>query len=441
MLYIKFSMKKKVYIALSLDVIHHGHINLINNAKKYGYLIVGLLTDSAITTNKKLPLLNYNQRKKILNSLNGVDKIVPQNEWCYSSNILRYKPDIMIHGDDWKQDANGRILRNNAISALKKIGSKLIEIPHTKNISSSSLQKRFFEQSQLSSRNGKYLERLIKSKNITRIIETHSPLSALIAENIFYINKNGDKAEFDGFWSSSLTDSTLKGKPDIEVLDLNQRLLNINEIFDVTTKPLIMDIDTGGKIEHFSINCKIIDRNSVSAVIIEDKTGLKKNSLFGTEVKQKQESIKNFTKKIIIGKKLTKGNLMIISRIESLILGKPVSDALKRAENYLAAGSDGIMIHSKSSKPKEIFEFSRKFKKLFPKVPLVSVPSSYNQVKENQLINEGFNVVIYANHMLRAAYPAMEKVALNILKYKRSYESDKNLMSIKKILNLIPGTK
>ncbi len=434
-------MNKKVYISLSLDVIHHGHINLINNAKKHGDLIVGLLTDTAIATNKKLPLLNFNQRKKILNSINGITKIVPQYDWCYSSNILKYKPDIMVHGDDWKKDAGGRILRNNALNALKKIGSKLIEIPYTKDISSNSLQKAFFEQSQISSRNGKYLERLIKSKNITRIIETHSPLSALIAENIFYQNNKGEKAEFDGFWSSSLTDSTLKGKPDIEVLDLNQRLLNINEIFDVTTKPLIMDIDTGGKIEHFSINCKIIERNSVSAIIMEDKTGLKKNSLFGTEVKQKQESIKNFSKKIAIGKKLTKGNLMIISRIESLILGKRVSDALNRAENYLSAGSDGIMIHSKSNKPKEVFEFSKKFKKLFPDIPLVSVPSSYNQVKENQLISEGFNVVIYANHMLRAAYPAMEKVALDILKYKRSYESDKNLMSIKRILNLIPGTK
>ena len=433
-------MKKKVYIALSLDIIHHGHINLINHAKKYGSVIVGLLTDAAIAENKKIPLLTFKQRKKILSSINGIDKIVPQNNWCYSSNIYKYKPDIMVHGDDWKEDDNGRNLRKKAISALKKIRSKLIEIPHTKNISSSSLQNKFVEDSKLSFKNGHYLKRLIKSKSITRILETHSPLSALIAENTSYVGNDGHKREFDGFWSSSLTDSTLKGKPDIEVLDLNQRLLNISDIFNVTTKPLIMDIDTGGKLEHFSINCKIIERNSVSAIIMEDKTGLKKNSLFGNEVKQEQESIKNFTNKIKVGKKLTK-DLMIISRIESLILGKKVKDALIRAENYIAAGTDGIMIHSKSSKPDEIFEFSKKFKKLFPNVPLVAVPSSYNQVTENRLINEGFNVVIYANHMLRASYPAMEKVAIEILKNRRSYESDKNLMSIKKILNLIPGTK
>jgi phosphoenolpyruvate phosphomutase len=433
-------MKKKVYIGLSLDIIHHGHINLINKAKKYGYVIVGLLSDTAIASQKKLPLLNYSQRKKILSSINGIDKIVEQKEWCYSSNILKYKPDIMLHGDDWKADERGRLLKKKAIDALKKIGSKLIEIPHTKGISSTSLQKQFHEEAQLPIKSGEYLKRLIKSKDITRIIETHSPLSALIAENVSYSKNKIEKREFDGFWSSSLTDSTLKGKPDIEVLDLNHRLTNISDIFNVTKKPLIMDVDTGGKLEHFSINCKVIERSSVSAIIMEDKTGLKKNSLFGTEVKQKQDSIKNFSDKIKVGKKLTQ-SLMIISRIESLILGKTVKDALNRAEHYLAAGSDGIMIHSKSNKPNEIFQFSRKFKKLYPNIPLVSVPSSYNQVLETQLIDEGFNVVIYANHMLRASYPAMQKVAYEILKNRRSYESDKNLMSIKQILNLIPGTK
>ena len=433
-------MKKKVYIGLSLDIIHHGHINLINKAKKYGYVIVGLLSDTAIASQKKLPLLNYSQRKKILSSINGIDKIVEQKEWCYSSNILKYKPDIMLHGDDWKADERGRLLKKKAIDALKKIGSKLIEIPHTKGISSTSLQKQFHEEAQLPIKSGEYLKRLIRSKDITRIIETHSPLSALIAENVSYSKNKIEKREFDGFWSSSLTDSTLKGKPDIEVLDLNHRLTNISDIFNVTKKPLIMDVDTGGKLEHFSINCKVIERSSVSAIIMEDKTGLKKNSLFGTEVKQKQDSIKNFSDKIKVGKKLTQ-SLMIISRIESLILGKTVKDALNRAEHYLAAGSDGIMIHSKSNKPNEIFQFSRKFKKLYPNIPLVSVPSSYNQVLETQLIDEGFNVVIYANHMLRASYPAMQKVAYEILKNRRSYESDKNLMSIKQILNLIPGTK
>ena len=399
-----------------------------------------MLSDTAIASQKKLPLLNYSQRKKILSSINGIDKIVEQKEWCYSSNILKYKPDIMLHGDDWKADERGRLLKKKAIDALKKIGSKLIEIPHTKGISSTSLQKQFHEEAQLPIKSGEYLKRLIKSKDITRIIETHSPLSALIAENVSYSKNKIEKREFDGFWSSSLTDSTLKGKPDIEVLDLNHRLTNISDIFNVTKKPLIMDVDTGGKLEHFSINCKVIERSSVSAIIMEDKTGLKKNSLFGTEVKQKQDSIKNFSDKIKVGKKLTQ-SLMIISRIESLILGKTVKDALNRAEHYLAAGSDGIMIHSKSNKPNEIFQFSRKFKKLYPNIPLVSVPSSYNQVLETQLIDEGFNVVIYANHMLRASYPAMQKVAYEILKNRRSYESDKNLMSIKQILNLIPGTK
>lgn len=434
-------MKKKiVYISLSVDTLHHGHINLINQGRKYGTIVVGLLTDKAIASTKRLPLLNYSQRKKILMSINGIGKIIQQNEWDYSPNLFKLKPDYMIHGDDWKvgRDKN---LREKTILTLKKIGSKLIEIPHTQNISSSSLRTRMYEEGLIPSNRQNLLKRLIESKDICRILETHSPLSAIIAEKVFYRNKNKKKIEFDGFWSSSLTDSTLRGKPDIEVLDLNQRLSNINDIFDVTTKPLIIDIDTGGKVEHFEINIKTIDRMGISAVIMEDKKGLKKNSLFGNSVKQEQEDIKSFSNKISVGKKSLSSNLMIIARIESLILNKPISDALKRAKSYIDSGADGIMIHSKDKNPKKIFEFANKFRKFNARIPLVVVPSSFNNVKEAQLIDHEFNIVIYANHMLRASYPAMKRTAENILKHGRSFEIDKSLLSIKDILELIPGTK
>jgi phosphoenolpyruvate mutase len=430
---------KKVYVGLSIDILHHGHINLINNAKKYGNLIVGLYTDKAILEKKRLPLITYNNRKKILENINGVFKVIPQNEWSYSNNIKKIKPDFMVHGDDWIK--NEPELRMETIKSLKQIGGKLIEISHTKNISSSGLSQRMFNQNMMPMNRMSSLKRMLNHKKFCRIIETHSPLAALIAENTFILNKDGTKNEFDGFWSSSLTDSTLKGKPDIEVLEINQRLSNINEIFDVTSKPLIMDVDTGGKPEHFEINIKTIQRAGVSAVIVEDKKGLKKNSLFGVDVKQEQDSIKSFVKKIKIGKNVSDSEFMIIARIESLILNKPVSDAYKRASEYLSAGADGIMIHSKQKTPAEIFKFSNLFKKNFSDVPLIAVPSSYNSVKESQLIDNGFNIVIYANHLLRASHPAMEKTVLSILKNKRSLEIDSKLMSIKDILELIPGTK
>ena len=431
---------KTVYIALSVDVLHHGHINLINHAKKYGKVIAGLLTDSAISSQKRLPLLNFSQRKKILENISGISKVVAQSEWEYSKNILKIKPNYMVHGDDWKF-GNDKNLRNGTIKALKKIGGKLIEIPHTKNISSHSLKERMYMESTIPSNRQAILKRLLEAKSICRFLEAHSPLSAIIAEQVYYKNKNGKKIEFDGFWSSSLTDSTLKGKPDIEVLDINQRLTNINDIFDVTTKPLIIDIDTGGKIEHLEINLKTIERSGASAVIMEDKKGLKKNSLFGNTVKQEQESINEFSKKISSGKKATNNKLMIIARIESLILGKPLNDAILRAKKYVEAGADGIMIHSKDKNPKKILKFAEIFRKKFADVPLVAVPSSYNSVKDKQLEDAGFNIVIYANHMLRASYPAMQKVALEILKNGRTYESEKSIMSISNILELIPGTK
>jgi phosphoenolpyruvate mutase len=434
-------MKNKiVYIALSVDILHHGHINLIKHAKKYGTVIAGLLTDKAIANQKRIPLLNFTQRKKILETINGITKVIEQNEWDYSKNILKLKPDYMVHGDDWKF-GNDKELRSRTIKSLKKVGAKLIEIPYTKNISSSFMQDRIYREGIVSSNRQSLLKRLIKVKNLSRFLETHSALSSIIAEKVFYINSTGKKIEFDGFWSSSLTDSTLKGKPDIEVLDINQRLININDIFDVTTKPLIMDIDTGGKIEHLEINLKTIDRLGVSAVIMEDKKGLKKNSLFGNQVKQVQENIKEFSKKILACKKVSTNNLMIIARIESFILGKTLNDAFKRAEKYVEAGADGIMIHSKDISPKEILNFADKFKKKFSEIPLIAVPSTYNSIKDYQLENAGFNIVIYANHMLRASYPAMQNVALEILKNGRSFESEKSLISIKNILELIPGTK
>jgi len=430
---------KIVYLTLSGEMLHHGHINLIQKAQRLGDLVVGLLTDSAILEKKNLPLLNWEQRKKIIQNINGVKKVIAQNEWNDAINISKIKPDYVIHGDDWK--FSDKKLRNNVIKAIKKYGGELIETPYTKNISISEIKNQILKKNHTPYNRRNMLRRLLSVKPFCRFIETHSPLSAIIAENAKY-EKDDLIREFDGFWSSSLTDSTLKGKPDIEFLDVNQRLQNINDIFDVTTKPLIMDADTGGKIEHFEINIKSIERVGVSAVIIEDKKGLKKNSLLGTSVKQDQDSIKNFCKKIIIGNKACKTNdLMLFARVESLVLNKGVDDALNRAFSYLDAGASGIMIHSKENNPKKIFDFAKKFRrKIEISIPLIVVPSTFNKVKEPDFVDNGFNLIIYANQLLRASYPSMLNVAQGILKYQRSYEQEKKITSIKEILKLIPGT-
>ena len=433
---------KTVYISLSADVLHHGHINLINKAKKYGQVILGLLSDKAVTEKKRMSMLSWSERFQIVKSISGIKKIIKQDEWDYTKNIKKLNPDFFVHGDDWKDPKSFDFtLRKKIIKFLKNKKCKLIEIPHTKNVSSSILISKMQSNNNDPKSRTNILKKLLEIKNFVRIIETHSPLSALIAENVHLREKNGSLIEFDGFWSSSLTDSTLKGKPDIEVLDLNARLSNINEILDVTSKPLIMDGDTGGKSEHFQINIKSIERLGVSAVIIEDKKGLKKNSLHKDEVKQVQENIKVFCNKIKSGKKAcnSKG-FMLIARIESFILNKGLQDAIKRSSAYVRAGADGIMIHSKRENPNEIISFAKKFKKMFPNIPLIAVPTSYNKTRESVLQEAGINVVIYANHLLRASYPAMQSVALEILKNKRSFEAEKKLLSIKKILKLIPGT-
>ena len=425
---------KTVYVGMSADLIHPGHMNILEEASKYGQVTVGLLTDKAIASYKRLPALTYEQRKKIIENIKHVHNVIPQDTLDYTDNLKWIQPDYVVHGDDWKNGVQ-KETRQKVIDTLNIWEGKLIEVPYTKGISSTQLHNSLKEIGTTPEIRQKKLKRLINNKPIVRVLEAHNGLTGIIAENTSYENN-----EFDGIWMSSLTDSTAKGKPDIELID---RYSTLNDVLEVTTKPIILDGDTGGKPEHFAFTVKTLERLGVSAIIIEDKVGLKKNSLFGTDVKQTQDSIENFCKKIKIGKSSLVGDdFMIIARIESLILKAGLEDAIQRAQAYIDAGVDGIMIHSKEEDPTEIFNFCDQYKQFDTKVPLVVVPSSYNSVTEETLIDKGANIVIYANHLLRSAYPAMVKTAESILKHKRSKEaSDTHCMSIKEILNLIPGTK
>lgn len=433
-------MIKKIYVGMTADIMHPGLIHIINEAAKYGDVVVGLLTDKAIAEHKRLPYLTYSQRKEVLENIKGVTKVIPQEEWSYVENLKRLKPDYIIHGDDWKTGAL-REIREQVFEVMNEQGGKVIEIPYTQGINSSSLDKEIKSIGTTPDIRMKSLRRLIHAKSIVRILEAHDGLCGLIIENLEI--QKGDKLEvFDGMWSSSLTDSTSKGKPDIEAVDLTTRLQDLNNILECTTKPIIFDGDTGGKIEHFVFTVRTLERHGISAVIIEDKVGLKKNSLFGTDAVQVQDTIENFSHKIKAGKEaqVTK-DFMIIARIESLIAGKPMSDALERAYAYVEAGADGIMIHSKNKSGEDIKKFCQKFRQRYVHIPIVVVPTTYDHVYESELLEWGVNVVIYANHMLRAAYPAMMKVASTILENERAEEVRELCMPIKEILELIPGTK
>ena len=434
-------MAKTVYLGMIGDIMHPGLINIINEGAKYGDVMIGLFTDKAIATHKRLPYLTYEQRKNVIENIKGVSSIVPQDEWSYVPNLLKYKPDYIIHGDDWLQGPD-KYIRDEVFKVMEKLGGEVIEIPYTKGISASSLKEEIDSlgvtpQARLSS-----LRRLISAKPIVRILESHNGLTGLIAEHTS-VEVNGQHREFDGMWASSLTDSTSKGKPDIEAVDLTTRLHDLNDTLEVTTKPVIYDGDTGGKLEHFVFTVRTLERLGISAVIIEDKVGLKQNSLFGTDAIQTQDTIEGFCNKIKAGKdaQITR-DFMIISRCESLIAGKPVDDALERCHAYVAAGADGVMIHSKNKSGDDIKDFCQRFREKDPHTPIVAVPTTYNQFTEEELAAWGINIVIYANHMLRSAYPAMVKCAERILETSRSLEaSDEYCMPIKQILNLIPGTK
>ncbi len=425
---------------MSADLVHPGHLNVLKVASEFGEVVVGLLTDEAIASYKRIPFMEYEMRKQILESIKGVSKVVPQKTLDYVANLRELKPSYVVHGDDWREGVQ-RKTRQNVIDVLAEWGGELIEVPYTKGISSTQLNRAIKEIGSTPDIRLASLRRMLLAKPILRFLDIHNALSGLIIEHAFVESENG-RREFDGMWGSSLTDSTSKGKPDIEAVDVSARMTTLNEVLEVTTKPIIYDADTGGQAEHFKFTVRTLERLGISAVIIEDKTGLKKNSLFGNDVEQTQDSIENFCHKINEGKKAqATDHFMIIARIESLILDKGIDDAFERAKAYLAAGADGIMIHSRNKSPDEIFQFCKLYNTLPNRKTLVAVPSSYNQVTEEELQSYGVNIVIYANHLLRSAYPAMMETAQSILTNHRSAECDQRMMSIKEILELIPGTK
>ena len=429
---------KKVYVAMSADLIHPGHLNIINTAANYGKVTVGVLTDRAIASYKHLPHMNFEQRKQIVENLKGVEQVIPQETLDYEFNLRMLKPDYVVHGDDWREGVQ-REIRQRVINILAEWGGKLIEPSYTEGISSTQLKKALLEVGTTPDVRRERLRRLLNAKDIVRVMEAHSGLSGLIIENCRISANDGEK-EFDAMWLSSLTDSTCKGKPDIECVDLTSRLHTVNDILEVTTKPIIFDGDSGGLPEHFVYTVRTLERLGISAVIIEDKTGLKQNSLLEEGNAQPQDSISNMCEKIKAGKKAqTTSEFMIIARCESLITGAGEKDALERAQKYIQAGADAILIHSKSQKPDEVLNFCDAYKELPIEnhVPIVVVPSTYSSVTENELEAHGVRIVIYANQLLRSAYPAMWKTAETILKHGRAEEADRGCISIKEILNLI----
>jgi len=430
-------MKKNsiVYVGLSADILHKGHINILKIASSYGEVVVGLLTDEAIASYKNIPYLNFKERKVVLENSRYVKKVIAQQTLDYVDNLNIVRPNYVVHGDDWKTGIQKKT-RDRVLKALKKWSGKLIEPKYTKNISSTIIKNKISEVLSPENRVSR-LKRLINSNDIVRILESHNSLTGLIIENISVIKKN-KKNEFDGMWSSSLTDSATKGKPDNSSVDFSTRLSSLNNMMEVTSKLLVFDADNGGQLEHLPFLVRSLERLGASAVIMEDKIGLKKNSLFKNQSDTKQDKPELFAKKIKqICKSRKNNDFMVIARIESFIVGKGLKDALKRAEVYSKAGADAILIHSKEKTPAEIFSFAREFKKSKNFIPLVSVPSTYSKVYEKDLIKNGFKLVIYANQLLRAAYPAMQFTARKILENSRAFEIEKKIIPIKEIINLI----
>ncbi len=430
-------MTKTAYVAMSADLLHPGHLNIIREAQKYGVVTIGLLTDQAIAGYKRLPYLTYEQRKTVVESVVGVARVVPQETLDYVPNLRMLKPDFVIHGDDWRTGVQ-RHVRDAVIEVLAEWGGRLIEPEYTEGISSTVLNAALRQVGTTPGVRLKRLRRLLAAKQFVRVMEAHSGLSGLIVGRA-RVACDGVQREFDAIWLSSLTDSTAKGKPDTECVDVTSRLRTVNDILEVTTKPIIFDGDSGGIPEHFAFMVRTLERLGVSAVIIEDKVGPKRNSLLSASVAQTQAPVESFCRKLTVGKRAqVTGDFMVIARIESLNTGAGMADAVRRARAYVAAGADAVMIHSKAASPAEVLEFCGRYSDLSPRVPLAAVPSTYSQVTEDELSAAGVQAVIYANHMLRSAYPAMLRTAERILESGRALEAEELCMPVSSIISLVP---
>ena len=430
--------EKTVYLCMSTDAIHGGHIKMIENAASLGSLTVGVLADRQVASFKRYPLLCCEERMRVIGSIKGVDRVVVQETLSYRDVLVKYRPDYVVHGDDWVTGFQ-KPIREELLSLLTQYGGELVEFPYSQSEEYRSFESVLRNNLSIPDLRRGRLKKLLELKGLVTAIEAHSGITGLIAENAKVL-QNGRTYQFDAMWVSSLCDSTSKGKPDIELVDMSSRLRTIDDIMDVTTKPIILDGDTGGLVEHFVYNVRTLERMGVSAVIIEDKTGLKKNSLFGTDVVQTQDTVENFSAKIAAGKKAKKtDDFMIIARCESLILERGMDDALLRTRAYVAAGADGIMIHSRRKDPAEIFEFIEQFRSQDTLTPLVVVPTSFNSVTEDKFLARGVNIVIYANQLTRSGFPAMQRAAETILSTHRALEADELCMPFAEIIKLIPN--
>ncbi len=429
--------QRTVYMCFSTDILHSGHISIMKKAMRFGKLIIGVLSDKAIASYKRYPLVPFEDRKELFATINGVYQVVEQRELSYRKNLEKYKPDFVVHGDDWKAGFQ-KPIRDEVVSTLSEYGGRLVEYPYSEDERYKKIEQQMYSQLSIPDMRRGRLRKLLALKGFVTAVEVHSGITGLIAEKTV-LYENGEARQFDAMWVSSLCDSTNKGKSDIELVDISSRINTINDIMEVTTKPIILDGDTGGLTEHFVYTVKTLERMGVSAIIIEDKIGLKKNSLFGTQVEQIQDSIEHFAEKIAAGKKAQKtSEFMIIARIESLILEQGMEDALVRARAFVEAGADAIMIHSRRKEPDEIFEFVEKFRAEDETTPIVVVPTSFNEVTEEEFMKRKVNIVIYANQLTRSGIPAMQKTAETILKYHRAKEADDMCMPIKEILTIIP---
>jgi len=405
----RMASEKTVYVGMVGDMLHVGHINILKTAARLGRVTVGVLTDRAVVGYKRLPLLAFEDRVRVVESIADVAAVVPQKTLSYVENLRALRPDYVVHGDDWRYGDQVSRARAEVIATLGEWGGELVEVAYTKGISSTAIHRSGAADALFSGTRQGRLRRLLAAKPTLRIVEAHSGLSAKIAAEV----RGPDGATgFDAVWQSGLTDAIHRGKSDGGAVDRGRRLQAVEEILDAGPLPLIYDGRAAGRPETVFDLTRALDKAGVSALCLGDRSDPDRT---GPEMSP-AETVAQIE---AVRAACPTGAVMAISRIVVAAPGNGGSGALDRALDralaLLEAGSDAVMFDSAADTAEPILDIAARLRRQRRDVPLFAAQSDRWGAPIHRFENAGIDAVVYETHLLRATVAPMRRAATALL--------------------------
>ncbi len=405
---------KTVYVGMSADLVHPGHINLLREAASLGRVTVGLLTDRAISSYKRMPFLTFEQRRAVIEHIAFVTAVVPQDTLDYTDNLRLLRPDFVVHGDDWRNGVQAQT-RRRVLDVLREWGGTLVEPPYTEGISSTALRMAAMDIGFAPGVRQRRLRRMLDCKPLVRVMQAHDGLSAHIVDRLEETTQ-GAPREYDAIWVDSLAGAPIRGKPDPLPFDLSSRLVTLHEILDATTKPLICNAGGAGHAAGVTAAVRTLERIGVSAIVIDTEVTDRRAVPAMAASAPPQDDMAAFIREIAAARDArVTPDFMIIARINDRTRDCGADRMMARAAAGVDAGADAVMCDSDPVNPDGIFDLCRRYRRLMNGHPLLVGLSGTEGLQEHDLASAGASMVVYTDTLLRAAREAMISAASQVL--------------------------